>query len=125
MYKRQVHKSEMINARTQKNLLIIGAGRATKDVIRIIKTDMQKNYNIVGIIDDNPEKIKYAISGVRIVGDRYKIREICRNYKVEVIFFCISSIDNRNKMCIRDSINCNIGKISFCYFFYYGRRYPN
>lgn len=97
-----VHKSEIINARTQKNLLIIGAGRATKDVIRIIKTDMQKNYNIVGIIDDNPEKINYAISGVRIVGDRYKIREICRNYKVEVIFFCISSIDNRNKKEILD-----------------------
>ena len=97
-----VYKSEIINARTQKNLLIIGAGRATKDVIRIIKTDMQKNYNIVGIIDDNPEKINYAISGVRIVGDRYKIREICRNYKVEVIFFCISSIDNKNKKEILD-----------------------
>ena len=97
-----VHKSEIINANTQKNLLIIGGGRATKDVIRIIKSDMKKNYNIVGIIDDNPEKLNYAISGVRIVGNRYKIKEICRSYKVDVVFFCISSIDNKNKKEILD-----------------------
>lgn len=97
-----VYKSKIINAKTQKNLLIIGAGRATKDVIRIIKSDMQRNYNIVGIIDDNPDKLNYAISGVRIVGDRHKIREVCRSFKVEVIFFCISSIDNKNKKEILD-----------------------
>ena len=97
-----VYKAKIINANTQKNLLIIGAGRATKDVIRIIKSDMQRNYNIVGIIDDNPDKLNYAISGVRIVGDRYKIKEVCRSFKVEVIFFCISSIDNKNKKEILD-----------------------
>lgn len=97
-----VYKSKIINANTQKNLLIIGAGRATKDVIRIIKSDMQRNYNIVGIIDDNSDKQNLAISGVRIVGDRYKIKEVCRSFKVEVIFFCISSIDNKNKKEILD-----------------------
>lgn len=97
-----VYKSKIINENTQKNLLIIGAGRATKDVVRIIKSDMQRNYNIVGIIDDNPDKQNLAISGVRIVGDRHKIKEVCRSFKVEVIFFCISSIDNKNKKEILD-----------------------
>lgn len=97
-----VHKNEIINASSQKNLLIIGGGSATRDIIRIIKSSMQKNYNIVGIIDDDKDKINYAISGVRIVGDRYKIKEVCRSFKVDVIFFSISSISNKDKKEILD-----------------------
>lgn len=92
-----VHKSEIVNATNKKNLLIIGGGSATRDIIKIIKSNMQRNYNIVGIIDDDKDKINYAISGVRIVGDRYKIKEACRSYKVDVIFFSISSISNQDK----------------------------
>lgn len=92
-----VHKSEIINATNKKNLLIIGGGSATRDIIKIIKSNMQKNYNIVGIIDDDEDKINYAISGVRIVGNRYKIKEVCRSFKVDVIFFSISSISNQDK----------------------------
>lgn len=97
-----VHKNEIINASNQKNLLIIGGGAATRDIIRIIKSSMQKSYNIVGIIDDDKDKLNYAISGVRIVGDRYKIKEVCRSFKVDVIFFSISSITNQEKKEILD-----------------------
>ena len=58
---------------------------------------MNRTYNIVGIIDDDKTKINYAISGIRILGDRYKIKEVCRSYKVDVIFFSISTISNKEK----------------------------
>ena len=92
-----VHNSIIINSTNKKNLLIIGGGAATRDIIKITKTNMQNNYNIVGIIDDDKTKINYAISGVRILGDRHKIKEICRSYSVDVIFFSISSIGNKDK----------------------------
>lgn len=97
-----VHNAEIINASNKKNLLIIGGGLATKDIVKTIKASMQKTYNIVGIIDDDKDKINYAISGVRILGDRNKIKEACRSYKVDVIFFSISNIDNKNKKEILD-----------------------
>jgi len=97
-----VHNAEIINATNKKNLLIIGGGLATKEIVKTIKTSMQKTYNIVGIIDDDKDKINYAISGVRILGDRNKIKEVCRTYKVDVIFFSISNIDNKNKKEILD-----------------------
>ena len=92
-----VYNAKIINANNKKNLLIIGGGAATRDVVKIIKTNMKRNYNIVGIIDDDKSKINYAISGVRILGDRYKIKEICRSYSVDVIFFSISNISNKDK----------------------------
>ena len=92
-----VHNARIINASNKKNLLIIGGGAATRDIIKTIKTTMNRNYNIVGIIDDDKTKINYAISGIRILGDRNKIKEICRSYNVDVIFFSISSISNKDK----------------------------
>lgn len=77
---------------TSKNLLIIGAGEATKDIIKTLKKSTQTTYNIVGIIDDNPSKIGSAISGIKILGNRDKIIEVCKQYNVQVIFFSISKI---------------------------------
>ena len=81
----------------QKNLLIIGAGEAAREIIKTVKTSMRGKYNIVGLIDDNPNKRNYIISGVRILGDRHEIISICKDKKVDTIFFSITNIDNLNK----------------------------
>lgn len=81
----------------RKNLLIIGAGEAANEIIKTVKNTMKGYYNIVGLIDDNPNKMNYAISGIKILGNRDDIAEICKQYKVDVIFFSISNIDNKNK----------------------------
>lgn len=81
----------------RKNLLIIGAGEAANEIIKTVKNTMKGYYNIVGLIDDNPNKMNYAISGIKILGIRDDIAEICKQYKVDVIFFSISNIDNKNK----------------------------
>ena len=86
-----------IDSEQIKNLLIIGAGSAARDIIKTLKTTMKDSYNIVGIIDDNLNKVNYAISGISILGDRNKIVDVCNKYNVEVIFFCITEIDLKNK----------------------------
>ena len=81
----------------RKNLLIIGAGEAARDIIKTLKTTMRNTYNIIGLIDDNEGKYHYLISGVKVLGDRYKIQEICKENKVDVIFFSIANISNQDK----------------------------
>ena len=81
----------------RKNLLIIGAGEAARDIIKTLKTTMKNTYNIVGLIDDNDGKYHYLISGVRVLGDRYKIIDVCKEYKVDVIFFSITNIGTQDK----------------------------
>ena len=81
----------------KRNLLIIGAGDATKVMIKSIKDYMKDRYNIVGIIDDSKDKIGFKISGVKILGDRNQISEICKEKQVQDIFFSIANIDSKNK----------------------------
>ena len=58
---------------------------------------MKGMYNVVGLIDDNPNKKNYIISGKKILGNRYKILEVCKEHNVDTIFFSITNIDNKNK----------------------------
>ena len=76
----------------RKNVLVIGAGDATRLLLHTIKTSMKDKYNVVGLIDDNTNKVDYAISGKEILGTRYDIPRICKEYNVEMIFFAISNI---------------------------------
>ena len=81
----------------KKNVLIIGAGEAAKIVIGTLKTTMKSTYNIVGLVDDNINKVNYAISGNKILGTRFDIPRICQKNKVDIIFFTISNISNKDR----------------------------
>lgn len=81
----------------KKNVLIIGAGDATRIVLRTLRTSMRDTYNVIGLIDDNINKVNYAISGKRILGTRYDIPRICKENKVEAILFTISNITNQDR----------------------------
>lgn len=81
----------------KKNVLIIGAGEATKILLSTIKNSMKDVYHVVGLIDDNTNKVNYAISGKKILGTRYDIPRICKENNVELIFFTISNISNEDR----------------------------
>ena len=92
---RYKNKEETNNSK--KNVLVIGAGEAAKILLGTIKTSMKDTYHVVGLIDDNINKVNYAISGNKILGTRYDIPTICRENNVEVIFFSISNISNEDR----------------------------
>ena len=81
----------------RKKLLIIGAGEATKIVLNTLRTTLNDRYDVVGLIDDNINKVNYAISGKRILGTRYDIPRICKEKSVDTIFFTISNITNQER----------------------------
>lgn len=85
------------NVSDKKKVLIIGAGEAAKILIKTIKTSLKDAYNIIGLIDDNTNKVNYAISGNKILGTRYDIPRICKENDVEAIFFTISNIYNKDR----------------------------
>ncbi len=86
-----------MSAKNSKNLLIIGAGNAAHEIIKTIHQNLRSEYNIIGIIDDNKRKKNYTISGVKILGNRNDIINVCKEKKVDIIFFSIANIDVKNK----------------------------
>ena len=97
MMEKQPAEKDKKEPATVKRLLIIGAGKSARDIIKAVKEGLKSTYYIVGLIDDNPAKWNYSISGVRILGNREKIKEICKKYNVQEIFFSITNISAEDK----------------------------
>ncbi len=83
-------------------LLIIGAGDASALYIKEIKRHHELNYDIVGLIDDDPSKRGRLINGIKVLGGRNRIIDICKKKNVEEIILAIPSADFQTK---RDIVN--------------------
>lgn len=106
-----INKGLSVNKSNQKNLLIIGAGNASHEIIKTIRSRMKENYNIVGIIDDNKKRLNYTVSGVKIIGNRNDIVKICEENNIDLIFFSIANIDNENKKQILNICQATNAKV--------------
>jgi FlaA1/EpsC-like NDP-sugar epimerase len=86
-------RSNLENGESPKKLLIIGAGDAGALLIKEIRKHKALNYDVVGIIDDDVTKKGKLINGIKVLGDRNKIRSACYENKVEEIILAIPSTD--------------------------------
>ena len=75
------------------NTLIVGGGSAAKLLIEDILRNQQNLYRVVGIIDDNPQKVGRSIHGYRVFGSRKDIPQVVKAQNVEVIIIAIPSVD--------------------------------
>ena len=85
-----------------KRTLIIGAGALGISLIRNIHNSSKLDYNVVGLIDDDPEKRGLRIHGVHVVGNRSDIIRVCEERHIDEIIFAINSVDPIQKTEILD-----------------------
>lgn len=96
------------NDKYKKRTLIIGAGEACKIILKEIensRTDIDSScfeYLPVGIIDDNPQKLKTALRGVRVLGTSEDIIRVCKQKEIEIIIFAIPSCTESEKRYLLD-----------------------
>ncbi len=83
-------------------VMLIGAGSAAAIILREMKLRKQIKYCPVAVIDDDPEKIGTTISGVSVCGDRYKIQQVAKEKKVEIIIIALPSLKGDEKKRIID-----------------------
>lgn len=99
------------NGQKRKNLLIIGAGDAAVMLIKEVKGHRNLNYNIVGLIDDDTNKVNKRIQGVKVLGGRNSIVKACRNLNVSDIIVAMPSADQKTKKEIYNickTTKCNL-----------------
>jgi len=75
------------------NILIFGAGDTGEMVVREIKRNKQLNYNPVGFLDDDLEKLGNKIHGISVLGSRSDIKDLSREYAIKEVIIAIPSID--------------------------------
>ena len=91
------YKVQKDGGKLKKNVLIIGAGEAATIILKTLKSTMKDTYNVIGLVDDNINKLNYAVSGIRILGTRNDIIRICQEKNIELILFTMSNISNEER----------------------------
>ncbi len=96
---------------TKGNLLIVGAGSAGRMVFEETQISKSLNYNVVGYIDDDDEKNGNRINGVKVLGSRSEIVEVCQKYNVTNIIIAIPSMETaemQKLVTICSETNCKV-----------------
>ena len=94
--------SHMTHASGVKNVMLIGAGDAGRALaMEFTNSDFVRDH-LACVIDDNPIKINKHLCGAPIVGNRYDIPDMVKQYKVDKIIFAIPSCTARVRKEILD-----------------------
>ena len=90
------------SARSRHNVMVIGAGAAGQTILRELQNSKEVSGKACCVIDDNPNKWNRYMDGVPVVGGRDSIMEMAKKYKIDEIFFAISTASIEDK---RDILN--------------------
>jgi len=77
--------------RGRKRILIVGAGQAGALVIKELRAHEELDSVPVALVDDDSSKIGKKINGVPVLGNRYDIRKISIEEKIDEIIIAIPS----------------------------------
>ncbi|MBC8204296.1 polysaccharide biosynthesis protein [bacterium] len=91
-------------SKSGQRVLIYGAGNGGELLLRNIELSGDVSVNIIGFLDDDPQKKGQYIHNKRVLGGRNKIGEIIRKYKITDIFIAIPSLSGTNAREILNTI---------------------
>ena len=92
----------LIGAKSQDNVMIIGAGEAGKALVTEFQTSAYVHSHVCCVIDDNPVKLGKRLCGVPIAGNRQAIPDAVEKYKISRIIFAIPTSSARDRKEILD-----------------------
>ena len=94
--------SHAAHASGLKNVMLIGAGDAGRALaLEFSNSDFVKDH-LACVIDDNPVKRNKRLCGAPIVGNRYDIPNMAKQYKIDKIIFAIPSCTAKTRKEILD-----------------------
>lgn len=73
-----------------RRVLIVGAGRSGKELVRVIKETWPPPFYLVGLLDDDPDKVGSDLMGYPVLGSSESLFEIVREQQVTDLVFAIT-----------------------------------
>ncbi|MFZ3071381.1 MAG: exopolysaccharide biosynthesis polyprenyl glycosylphosphotransferase [Anaerolineaceae bacterium] len=77
-------------ANNQRRVLIVGAGKAGSALVNVIADQKPHPFNLIGLIDDDPEKLGAEIRGFPILGDHTQMMDLIQEKGVTDLILAIS-----------------------------------
>lgn len=94
-----------------KRVLIVGSGSTACLVATEIKNHPDVHGMVVGFIDDDLEKYKKTISGIRVIGNSFEIYGIASRYKVDEIIIAMPTLSPKELKVILDECKRTDAKV--------------
>lgn len=120
LYRTEKGSDNYKERRSLEKVMIIGAGMAGEKVLNEIFNSQYVYKEVVCFIDDDLSKYKLTVHGIPIAGNRNKIIEMAKKYKIDEILVAIPSADKKE---LADILNicketkCHIKRLPGMYQF--------
>jgi len=97
-------KSTFKSKEGKTKVLIYGAGGAGEQIVREMLRKKNSNYFPVGFVDDSPAKQGIIIHGIKVLGQRKDIQNICKNNQVDELLIALPSAHSREIKEITENV---------------------
>lgn len=87
---------------SQTNIVIFGAGQLSASTLKVLQQASQKKYNVIAIIDDNPQVNRKFLDGIKVYLPTY-FDEIVEKYNVTKAIIAIKNLNPVRKREFIDS----------------------
>ncbi|MBT1070599.1 polysaccharide biosynthesis protein [Geobacter chapellei] len=91
--------------------LIVGAGEAGSLLLKEIRRQSRADYNVLGFVDDDPEKKGMKLHGIRVLGTTKQLKSLIVANEIEEVVIAMPSADGQTIRSIID--NCKNANVTF------------
>ncbi|MDY0190436.1 MAG: nucleoside-diphosphate sugar epimerase/dehydratase [Desulfuromonas sp.] len=88
---RELYYPMRLKQRTDKKVLIVGAGDAGQMIARELRRNEKLNLSAVGFVDDDARKLREKFHGVLVLGSCNDIPKLCRRRQVDEVIIAMPS----------------------------------
>lgn len=86
LYQQKQSKRELLGAAP---LIIVGTGESAEQIVKALLSDPNSRFQPVALLDDDPTRRRYTISGIRVQGPISQMREVAAKYSAEDVLLAI------------------------------------
>lgn len=102
-------KENVLNERVGKKALIVGAGAAGEMLVRDLQSDRHSGYIPMAFVDDDKNKRRREIRGLRIVGDITAIPRFVEKLSLDIVLIAVpSATDSEMRRIVEYCERCNV-----------------
>ena len=100
-----------MNGRTEKKILIVGAGEAGQMVAAEIAAHRELDSTVIGFLDDDPRLAKKKIAGLRVLGRTVELENIVRAHEADEVIIAIPTAPGHFVRCMVK--HCRLAGVPF------------
>ena len=109
----QGFKHAQLGENSYKHLIVVGTGKRANKFVQMVKQHPEWGMKIVGVIDDEPEKIGTDVSNIKVIGLLKDIPHILHEKIVDEVVFIIprswlSNVEQSILSCEREGIKVSV-----------------